>query len=221
MADQPDQPSAPGASDLGPLTRAVEDGDRRTAVALTSEALAAGVPARTILDAMTAAMDAVGGRFQRGEIYVPEMLIAARAMKEGMAILEPVLVGEGFRPEHRAVIGTISGDLHDIGKNLVAMMWKGANIEVFDLGTNVAPARFVEAAREHDARLVGVSALLTTTMVGMKDVVAAFREAGMDDVRILVGGAPVTAEWAAEIGAHGYAPDAGSAVEAARAALAG
>ena len=207
-------------ADLAALAIAVENGDRATARAITTEALAEGVPPRTILDAMTGAMEVVGGRFQRSEIYVPEMLIAARAMKEAMAILEPVLVGAGIRPEHRAVIGTIRGDLHDIGKNLVAMMWKGANIEVIDLGTNVSPEAFVAAAREHDARLVGVSALLTTTMTGMRDVVTAVRESGLPGVKVLVGGAPVTADWAAEIGADGYAPDAASAVDAAKAALA-
>jgi methylmalonyl-CoA mutase cobalamin-binding domain/chain len=207
-------------ADLAALAAAVEAGDRTTAKAITTEALAEGTEARTILDTMTGAMEVIGGRFQRNEIYVPEMLIAARAMKEAMAILEPVLVGQGIRPEHRAVVGTIRGDLHDIGKNLVAMMWKGANIEVIDLGTNVTPEAFVAAAREHDARLVGVSALLTTTMTGMRDVVSAFREAGLSHVKILVGGAPVTAEWAAEIGADGYAPDAATAVDVAKAALA-
>ena len=147
------------------------------------------------------------------------MLISARAMKEATAVLEPVLVKAGIRPQHTAVIGTIKGDLHDIGKNLVAMMWKGANIEVIDLGTNVTPERFVEAAREHDARLVGISALLTTTMVGMKDVVAAIRAADLGDVKVIVGGAPVTQDFADMIGADGYAPDAASAVEAARQAL--
>jgi len=207
-------------ADLAALAAAVEAGDRATAKAITTEALAEGVNPRTILDAMTGAMEVIGGRFQRNEIYVPEMLIAARAMKEAMAILEPILVGQGIRPEHRAVVGTIRGDLHDIGKNLVAMMWKGANIEVIDLGTNVAPETFVAAVREHDAQLVGVSALLTTTMTGMRDVVSAFREAGLTNVKILVGGAPVTADWAAEIGADGYAPDAATAVDVAKAALA-
>jgi 5-methyltetrahydrofolate--homocysteine methyltransferase len=207
-------------ADLAALTAAVEAGDRATAKAVTQAACDEEMDPHAILAAMTSAMAVVGGRFARNEIYVPEMLIAARAMKEAMAILEPVLVGAGIRPEHRAVIGTISGDLHDIGKNLVAMMWKGANIEVIDLGTNVTAERFVEAAREHDASLVGVSALLTTTMTGMRDVVAAVRAAGLADVRILVGGAPVTAEWAAEIVADGYAPDAASAVEVARRVLA-
>ncbi len=206
-------------ADLAALTAAIEAGDRATAVRLTTEAIDAGLAPQTILDAMTAAMDIVGGRFQRNEIYVPEMLISARAMKEATAILEPQLTGAGIRPETRAVVGTIKGDLHDIGKNLVAMMWKGANIEVIDLGSNVGADQFVAAAREHDARLVGISALLTTTMVGMRDVVEAIRAAGLGDVRVIVGGAPVTAEFAAEIGADGYAPDAGSAVEVAKRAL--
>ena len=147
------------------------------------------------------------------------MLISARAMKEATAVLEPVLVQAGIRPEHTAVLGTIKCDLHDIGKNLVGMMWKGANIEVIDLGTNVTPERFVEAAREHDAHIVGISALLTTTMVGMRDVVAAVRAADLGDVKVIVGGAPVTQDFADMIGADGYASDAASAVEAARQAL--
>ncbi len=206
-------------ADLAALTAAIEAGDRATAVRLTTEAIDAGLAPQTILDAMTAAMDIVGGRFQRAEIYVPEMLMSARAMKEATAILEPQLIGAGIRPETRAIVGTIKGDLHDIGKNLVAMMWKGANIEVIDLGSNVGADQFVAAAREHEARLVGISALLTTTMVGMRDVVEAIRAAGLGDVRVIVGGAPVTAAFAAEIGADGYAPDAGSAVEVAKQAL--
>jgi 5-methyltetrahydrofolate--homocysteine methyltransferase len=206
-------------ADLEALAAAIEAGDRATATRITQEAVDEGVDPRTVLDAMTGAMDVIGRRFQCNEIYVPEMLISARAMKEATAILEPVLVASGIRPEHTAVIGTIKGDLHDIGKNLVAMMWKGANIEVVDLGTNVSAERFVEAAREHGATIVGVSALLTTTMVGMKDVVAAVRAANLGDVKVIVGGAPVTAEYAAAIGADGYAPDAASAVEVARSAV--
>jgi len=205
-------------ADLAALQAAVEAGDRTSAVRLTTEALADGLDPRQILDAMTAAMGVIGQRFQNAEIYVPEMLISARAMKEATAILEPILVASGIRPDHTAVVGTIKGDLHDIGKNLVAMMWKGASIEVVDLGTNVGPERFVEAAREHRADLVGVSALLTTTMVGMRDVVAAVH-ADLPGVKVLVGGAPVTAEYAASIGADGYAPDAAAAVDAAKAAL--
>ncbi|MHB8400143.1 MAG: corrinoid protein [Candidatus Limnocylindrales bacterium] len=203
-------------TDLQQLTLAIESGDRVAAVAATRAAIDEGLDPATILGAMTAAMEIVGERFQRNEIYVPEMLIAARAMKEATAVLEPILVSAGIRPEHTAVIGTVKGDLHDIGKNLVAMMWKGANIEVIDLGTNVPPDRFVAAAREHGARLVGVSALLTTTMGGMRDVVTAIRAADSPQVRVIVGGAPVTAEFAEAIGADGFAPNAASAVDVAR-----
>jgi 5-methyltetrahydrofolate--homocysteine methyltransferase len=206
-------------ADLAALTAAIEAGDRATAVRTTREAVEEGLDPRTVLAAMTAAMEVIGNRFQCQEIYVPEMLISARAMKEATAVLEPVLVRAGIRPEYTAVIGTIKGDLHDIGKNLVGMMWKGANIEVIDLGTNVAPERFVEAAREHAANIVGISALLTTTMVGMKEVVAAVRAADLPDVKVIVGGAPVTQDYADQIGADGYAPDAGSAVHAAILAL--
>jgi 5-methyltetrahydrofolate--homocysteine methyltransferase len=136
-------------------------------------------------------------------------------MKEALAVVEPVLAGAGIHPIGTAVIGTVQGDLHDIGKNLVAMMWRGANIEVIDLGTNVAPERFAEAAREYRARLVGASALLTTTMLRMRSVVESIREANLPDTRIIVGGAPVTAEFALEIGADGYAPNAGAAAEVA------
>ena len=208
-------------ANLAALTEAIEAGNRAMAVRITREAVDEGLDPRTVLGAMTAAMDVIGARFQRQEIYVPEMLISARAMKEATAVLEPVLVKAGIRPEHTAVIGTIKGDLHDIGKNLVAMMWKGANIEVIDLGTNVGPERFVEAARDHGATIVGISALLTTTMVGMKDVVAAIRAANLPDVKVIVGGAPLTQDFADQIGADGYASDAASAVEAARKAIRG
>jgi 5-methyltetrahydrofolate--homocysteine methyltransferase len=193
-------------ADLTALTQAIEAGDRVSAVRLAGEAVDASVDPQEILDAMTQAMAETGARFQRNDIYVPEMLISARAMKEAMAVLEPVLVGAGIKPEATAVLGTVKGDLHDIGKNLVGMMWKGANIEVIDLGTNVSAERFAEAAREHGAHLVGISALLTTTMIGMKDVVDAIRAADMPDVKVIIGGAPVTAEFAREIGADGYAP---------------
>jgi 5-methyltetrahydrofolate--homocysteine methyltransferase len=205
-------------ANLDELAGSIEAGDRGAAIAHTKAALAAGVPTSGILDAMTGAMADVGARFQRGELYVPEMLIAARAMKGAMAILEPELTAAGIRPIATAVLGTVSGDLHDVGKNLVAMMWRGANIEVVDLGTNVPPERFVEAARAHDAGLIGVSALLTTTMVGMRDVVDAVRGAGLH-LPVVVGGAPVTAEFATQIGADGYAPDAGGAVDLVKALL--
>lgn len=201
--------------DLRALTQAIESGDRAAALLLTEQALRESTAPGTVLDAMTLAMQGVGARFQRNEIYVPEMLIAARAMKEAMGVLEPRLVAADIHPIATAVIGTVQGDLHDIGKNLVGMMWKGAQIEVIDLGTNVAPDRFVTAAAEHGARLVGISALLTTTMVGMRDVVEAIRSADLNDVKIIVGGAPVTADFARDIGADGYALDAGSAADVA------
>jgi 5-methyltetrahydrofolate--homocysteine methyltransferase len=207
-------------ADLAALTAAVEAGNRTVAAAETRAALDAGVDPKTVLDAMTAAMDVVGRKFQEGELFVPEMLIAARAMKAGMEILEPVLLAAGVKPEFRAVVGTVEGDLHDIGKNLVGMMWKGGGIEVFDLGVNVPPQRFVDAAREHDAHLIGVSALLTTTMPNMRAVVEAVRAADLS-AKVVIGGAPVTPEFAAQIGADGYAPDAGSAVDLARLLLAG
>ena len=208
--------------DLGEVTAAVERGDRVAAAALTQAAIDDGTDVARILGALTSAMDHIGAKFQCNEIFVPEMLVAARAMKEAMALLEPLLISAGMRPEHTAVIGTIKGDLHDIGKNLVGMMWKGANIEVIDLGTDVSPERFVAAAREHDAQLVGISALLTTTMVGMRDAVAAIHGAdGLGRVKVVVGGAPVTSEFAAQIGADAFAPNAGAALEVAKHVLAG
>jgi 5-methyltetrahydrofolate--homocysteine methyltransferase len=204
---------------LSGIGDALELGDRVTAVLLVREAVQAGQPAAAILEAMTAAMAHVGDRFAQGEIFVPEMLVAARAMKESMVALEPALGEAGIRPDVTAVIGSVRGDLHDIGKNLVGMMWKGAGIEVVDLGTNVEPAQFVAAACDRGARLVGVSALLTTTMIEMRQVVAAIREADLPDTRVIVGGAPVTPAFAAEIGADGYAPDAGSAVQLANSLL--
>ena len=206
-------------ADLTGLASAIEAGDRASAVQLTTEALEAGVPAQEILDAMTGAMGVVGGKFQDGEIFVPEMLIAARAMKEATAVLEPLLVEAGIRPEHTAVIGTVEGDLHDIGKNLVGMMLKGAGFEVIDLGVNVPAEKFVEAAREHDARLIGLSALLTTTMPNMRTVVEAIKASDVN-AKVMIGGAPTTPEFAAQIGADGFAPDAGAAVDLAKQLLA-
>jgi 5-methyltetrahydrofolate--homocysteine methyltransferase len=206
-------------ADLAALTAAVEAGNRTAAAAETQAALDAGVDPSEVLGAMTAAMDVVGRKFQEGELFVPEMLIAARAMKAGTTILEPVLAAAGVKPEFRAVVGTVEGDLHDIGKNLVGMMWKGGGIEVIDLGVNVLPQQFVDAAVEHDAHLIGVSALLTTTMPNMRAVVEAVRAANLS-TKVVIGGAPVTPEFAAQIGADGFAPDAGSAVDLARSLLA-
>jgi 5-methyltetrahydrofolate--homocysteine methyltransferase len=202
-------------TDQHPLTQAVIDGRRREVPDLVQQCLDAGESAQSILEnRLVPGMSIVGERFKRNEIFVPEMLIAARAMKEALKVLEPSLVAAGVKPEHTAVIGTVEGDLHDIGKNLVAMMWKGANIEVIDLGVNVPAAKFVESVREHKPQLVGLSALLTTTMPAMRDTVKALRDAGLS-VKIVIGGAPITREFAREIGADGYSPDAGSAVDTA------
>lgn len=202
--------------DLTTLTAAIEKGSRAEATRLTRDAIDAGTSPRTILDAMVKGMDNVGEKFKKNEVFVPEMLIASRAMKESLALLEPLLVKAGIKPVGVAVIGTVQGDLHDIGKNLVAMMLKGANIGVVDLGTNVSPERFVAAAKEHNAKLVGLSALLTTTMPSMKSTVQAVRAAGLDGVKVIIGGAPITQEFATQIGADGFAPDAASAVDVAR-----
>jgi 5-methyltetrahydrofolate--homocysteine methyltransferase len=207
-------------TDLNELTAAVVDGDRAAAASLTQEALDDGGAPTTILDAMALAMGEVGDRFQCGEMFVPEMLNSARAMKAGTELLEPVLLAAGVKPEHRALVGTVQGDVHDIGKNLVAMMWRSSGLEVFDLGVNVPPARFVEAAIEHDVEIIGVSALLTTTMPNMRGVIEAVRAANLP-VKVVVGGAPVSAEFAVQIGADGFAPDAGAAVDLARGLLAG
>jgi 5-methyltetrahydrofolate--homocysteine methyltransferase len=137
-------------------------------------------------------------------------------MKEAMALLEPLLVKAGIKPKFTAIIGTVQGDLHDIGKNLVAMMWKGANFGVVDLGTNVSPDKFAAAAKEHNAQVVGLSALLTTTMPSMKTTIEALKKSGLNTVKVIIGGAPITQEFAKEIGADGYAPDAASAVDVAK-----
>jgi 5-methyltetrahydrofolate--homocysteine methyltransferase len=199
-------------TDLAALTAAIEVGDREAAVRITTNAIADRHDPQTILDAMTDAMAVVGVRFSSGEIFVPEMLISARAMKEAMAVLEPGLTGAGVKPVATAVIGTVQGDLHDIGKSLVAMMWKGANIDVVDLGVNVSAKAFLEAIDLHKASVVGLSALLTTTMPAMRATVASIRASGLP-VMVVVGGAPVTPEFALEIGADGFGQDAGSAAD--------
>jgi 5-methyltetrahydrofolate--homocysteine methyltransferase len=200
---------------LEDLTAAIMSGKRKDAKAATEAALAANTDPSTILAALTAGMDDVGRRFKANEIFVPEVLVAARAMKTSMELLEPVLVASGIKPEFTVVIGTVEGDLHDIGKNLVAMMLKGATFAVVDLGTNVTPQAFVDAVKEHNANLVALSALLTTTMPAMRDTVGKIKEASLP-VKVMVGGAPITQEFASEIGADGYAPDSASAVEIAR-----
>jgi 5-methyltetrahydrofolate--homocysteine methyltransferase len=199
---------------LEQLANSVIIGRSKDAKAFTQQALDAGVPLQQIVDdALVRAMGIVGEKFKRNEIFVPEMLVAARAMKESMILLEPLLAKAGIVPKYTAVIGTVQGDLHDIGKNLVAMMWKGANFRVIDLGTNVDPQKFIDAAKQHNPDLIGLSALLTTTMPAMKATVAALKAANLPKGKIMIGGAPITQQFADEIGADAYTADAGSAVE--------
>jgi 5-methyltetrahydrofolate--homocysteine methyltransferase len=186
------------------------------------EALSAGIDAQTILNqGLIPAMAEVGRLFEEGEYFVPEMLIAARAMQGGMGLLKPLLKEADVKAAGRVVIGTVKGDLHDIGKNLVAMMLEGAGFEIIDLGNDVPPEKFVEAARLHQADIVAMSALLTTTMVNMKSTIEAIEAAGLRrKVKILIGGAPVTESYAHQIGADGYGEDASRAVQAAKALVA-
>jgi len=208
-------------TDIQRLTEAVEKGNRNEATRLTKALLdARTTPLDIVEKGLVPGMASIGEKFKNNQVFVPEMLIAARAMKESMAILEPLLAQAGIKPKFTAIIGTVQGDLHDIGKNLVAMMWKGANFGVVDLGTNVTPEKFVEAAKQHNAHVIGLSALLTTTMPAMKTTVQAVKAAGLAKVKILIGGAPITADFAKEIGADGYAPDAASAVDVAQRLLA-
>lgn len=198
---------------LDELREAVIDGQAKLAVAAATQGLEQGIPAEVLLqDGLIAAMGEVGRLFEENEIYVPEMLVAARAMNATVAVLKPRLIEHAVPSSGTVAIGTVQGDLHDIGKNLVAMMLEGSGFEVVDLGTDVPPERFVEAIRA-GADVVAMSALLTTTMTSMQDVVEAITVAGLrDQVRIIVGGAPITAKYAAQIGADGYAPDASKAV---------
>jgi 5-methyltetrahydrofolate--homocysteine methyltransferase len=201
------------------IYNAVLDGDAAGAKAGVQAALAAGVPAETILkEGLIAAMAEVGRLFEANEYFVPEMLVAARAMQNGLALLKPHLAAGGATPMGKVIVGTVKGDLHDIGKNLVAMMLEGSGFEVVDLGTDVSPDKFVKAVIEHKPNVIGMSALLTTTMPSMGNTVKALEEAGLrENVKVMVGGAPVTDEFAKKIGADGYSPDASSAVRLAKA----
>lgn len=201
-------------SDTQTLAAAVERGKRDDARQLTQALLDAGTaPLDIVEQGLVPGMSAIGERFKRNEVYVPEMLVAAVAMKACMTLLEPLLAKAGIKPKYTAVIGTVQGDLHDIGKNLVAMMWKGANVNVIDIGINVRPSKFVEAIKQHGAQAVGLSALLTTTMPALKATVETIRNAALGDVKIIVGGAPVTEEFAKSIGADAFGRDAASATD--------
>jgi 5-methyltetrahydrofolate--homocysteine methyltransferase len=203
-------------ADLKALADAVIKGDQTTAVNVTKAALAEKMAPKAILnEGLIAGMDTVGQKFKKNEMYIPEVLIAARAMKMAMQVLEPELIKAGVKPIGRLVIGTIQGDLHDIGKNLVAMMLKGAGFEVIDLGVDVSPEKFVDAVKTKGAQLIGMSALLTTTMPKMEKTVQALKAAGLP-AKVMIGGAPVTQGFADKIGAQGYAPDAATAVDLAK-----
>jgi len=194
------------------IYNAILEGDMESAVESVRVALDTGIaPGEILNNALISAMEKVGQLFEDGEYFVPEMLVAARAMKAGLEILKPSLVDSGVEPVGKVVVGTVKGDLHDIGKNLVAMMLEGAGFEIVDLGTDVSPDQFIDAIKD-DADVIGLSALLTTTMPAMRETIKAIEEAGMrDQIKIIIGGAPVTAEYAKQIGADGYAADASQA----------
>ena len=196
------------------IREGIMDGDMNLTKGKVQEAIDAGIaPGDILQEGLVAAMAEVGKLFEEGEYFVPEMLIAARAMKAGLALLKPLLVAADVKPAGKVAAGTVKGDLHDIGKNLVCMMLEGAGFEIVDLGVDVSPAQFLGAVTEKGVDVIAMSALLTTTMPNMKVTVDALNEAGVrDKVKVIIGGAPVTDAYAAEIGADGYAPDASRAV---------
>ena len=207
-------------ADLKALSDAIIKGDQKTAVEITNAALTDGTAPESILnDGLIAGMNVIGAAFKKNEVYIPEVLIAARAMKSAMEILEPKLVEAGVEPLATAMVGTVAGDLHDIGKNLVIMMLKGAGFNVIDTGVDVSAEKFVAQAKATGAAVIGLSALLTTTMPAMEKSIKALKDAGIK-AKIMIGGAPVTQGYADKIGADGYAADAASAVDVAKALVA-
>ncbi len=209
-------------TDLKELYEAIVKGDAKAAHAITQEALAAGVdPLALVNERMVPAMDEVGRRFESSEYFVPELLISARAMKAALELIRPLLTARGDKPLARIAIGTVKGDLHDIGKNLVASLLEGGGFEVIDLGVNVTPEKFLETVKEKQANIIAMSALLTTTMPAMKTTIEALKQAGVrDKVKVLIGGAPITQKYAEEIGADGYSENAVGAVALAKKAVA-
>ena len=205
-------------TDLKQIAENLIQGKAEKVKELVQKAVDEGEDVEKILnEALLAGMSVVGDKFKRNEFYVPEVLIAARAMKAGMEVIRPFLVEKNIKGEGTVVLGTVKGDLHDIGKNLVGMMLEGAGFEVVDLGVDIPAEKFVEEIKKTDAQIVGMSALLTTTMPAMKDVIAALTKEGIrKNVKVMIGGAPVTQDYADEIGADGYAPDAASAVDKAK-----
>jgi 5-methyltetrahydrofolate--homocysteine methyltransferase len=200
---------------LEQLAKELFAGNAKGVAELTNKALAEGLkPSEVLNSGLIKGMSEVGVKFKANEIYVPEVLIAARAMKAGMEILKPKLAESGVEPVAKMIIGTVKGDLHDIGKNLVAMMMEGAGFEIIDLGIDVPAEKFIQAMKDNKPQVVGMSALLTTTMVQIKENIKAFNDAGVrSNVKVLIGGAPVTQKFTDEVGADGYAPDAASAVD--------
>jgi corrinoid protein of di/trimethylamine methyltransferase len=208
--------------DLKQLYEAVVSGDAKATQAITRQALAEGVdPLKLVNEYMVPAMDEVGRRFEANEYFVPELLISARAMKAALELIRPLLTARGDKPVGRVAIGTVKGDLHDIGKNLVASLLEGGGFEVIDLGVNVAPEKFIATINEKQANIIAMSALLTTTMPGMKTTIDALKQAGVrSKVKVLIGGAPITQRYAEEIGADGYSESAVGAVALAKKAVA-
>jgi corrinoid protein of di/trimethylamine methyltransferase len=208
-------------ADLKQLYEAVISGDAKGAHAATEQALAEGIdPLKLVNDYMIPAMDEVGRRFECNDYFVPELLISARAMKAALDIIRPLLTARGDQPAGRVAIGTVKGDLHDIGKNLVASLLEGGGFEVIDLGVNVPPEKFIATVKEKNANIIAMSALLTTTMPAMKTTIEALRQAGVrDKVKVLIGGAPITQKYADEIGADGYSENAVGAVALAKKAV--
>ena len=208
--------------DLKQLYEAVLSGDDKAAHALTKQALQEGAdPLKLVDEFMIPAMNEVGRRFECSEYFVPELLISARAMKAALELVRPLMMARGDKPLGCVAIGTVKGDLHDIGKNLVAAMLEGGGFEVIDLGVNVTPEQFIAAVNEKGAQIIAMSALLTTTMPAMKTAIDAFKQAGVrDKIKVLIGGAPITQKYAQEIGADGYSESAVGAVAAAKQSLA-
>ena len=202
---------------LNEISLKLQAGKAKDVKVLVQQALDAGIAPQEILEkGLLAGMDIIGEKFKNNEVFVPEVLVAARAMNFGMAVLKPMLVAEGVKNTGKVCIGTIKGDLHDIGKNLVKMMMESKGFEVIDLGADVAPETFIQTAKEQNCQIIGISALLTTTMNTMEEVVKLAEEAGIrDQVKIMVGGAPLTDAFAKKIGADAYTPDAATAAEAA------
>jgi len=207
--------------DLKQLYESVVSGDAKTTQALTKQALADGVdPLKLVNDYMVPAMDEVGRRFEANEYFVPELLISARAMKAALELIRPLLTARGDQPLGRVALGTVKGDLHDIGKNLVGSLLEGGGFEVIDLGVNVTPEKFIATVNEKQANIVAMSALLTTTMPAMKTTIDALKQAGVrTKVKVLIGGAPITQKYADEIGADGYSENAVGAVALAKKAV--